>query len=602
MKLWLKILEGLVARGRGYLRRHWQLALRWRERLRLSEETFHLLLAVVVGIIGGMCNLAFHLGDDSLKLLVFHHYGDPADIAAQLTRWQRVLVPGVGGLAAGLVLWWGLRLVGKQGPSNLLEVVVAGDGRLPFRTGVVRATSSLLSISSGASIGREGLIINLAATLASKWGQLARWQPYRLRLLVACGAASGMAAAYNAPIAGAVFAAQIVLGNFAMHLFAPLVLAAVVASMVSRSFFGIEPWYTVPPYDFTRLGQLPWFLLLGVISGAAGAAFLKLLRLSRHQFGRLPARLYWRVAMAGLVVGGISVYYPEVCGNGYSATHEILSRDLPLKFLSGLFVAKVIATVLTVGAGTVGGVFTPTLFVGATLGCAFGTLLHFLDPTLNLPTGAFALVGMGSVLSATVHSPLLAMIMVFELSLNYSMMPPLMLACAVSTLVARGLHHESVYTEPLREKGLPVAGESPEPGADTQRKVGDLMREPVRPVLVTTSFREIADRFLTSQHNFFPVVDGERRLVGLVSLQDLKEHLNTGQEFYGVIAYDIMRPPGPYLTPNQSLLEALPTVLASELRNIPVVDSLVQHRLVGAVVRAEALGILSEAVAPRPEA
>jgi CIC family chloride channel protein len=302
-----------------------------------------------------------------------------------------------------------------------------------------------------------------------------------------------------------------------------------------------------------------------------------------------------------LIVGGIATIYPEVWGNGYRATHQILSEKLPLGFLTGLFVAKVVATSLTVGAGTVGGVFTPTLFVGATLGCAFGTLLHLAKLGLALPTGAFALVGMGSVLAATVHSPLLAMIMVFELSLNYSMMPPLMLACAVSTLVARRMHPESVYTEPLQEKGLPTAMESAEPGAGTLRKVGDLMREPVPPVLVTTPFREIADRILTSPHNFFPVVDGEQRMVGMVTLQDLKEHLNAGQELNGVIAYDIMQPPGPCLTPNQSLLDALPTVLASEQRNIPVVNSLVQYRLVGAVVRAEALGILSEAIAPRSE-
>src|SRR5580658_4047575 len=171
------------------------------------------------------------------------------------------MASGVGLL--GGVLHWGLRLIGQQGSTNLLEVVVAGDGRLPFRSGIVRAISSLISIGTGASIGREGGITQLSATAASQWGQLAKWPPYRLRLLVACGAAAGIAGAYNAPIAGAVFAALIVLGNFSMNLFAPLVFSSVIATMVSRSFFGIAPLYVVPPFDVPSLTKLPWFVILG---------------------------------------------------------------------------------------------------------------------------------------------------------------------------------------------------------------------------------------------------------------------------------------------------------------------------------------------------
>src|SRR5690606_34842359 len=187
----------------------------------------------------------------------------------------RFIYPALGGLAAGVILYWGLRLVGKQGSTNFLEVVVAGDGRLPFRSAVVRALSSLMSIVSGASIGREGAITQLTAMLASKCGQLAKWQPYRLRLLVACGAASGLAAAYNAPVAGAVFAAQIVLGNFSMNLFAPVVFSSVIASIISRNFFEIQP-YQVPAFTFTKVTELPWFLLLGIFCGILGAGFLKM--------------------------------------------------------------------------------------------------------------------------------------------------------------------------------------------------------------------------------------------------------------------------------------------------------------------------------------
>jgi len=715
----------VVREAHAYFQRHWQRALRIREGLRFSEEAFHLLLAGGVGVIGGLVNILFYYATELVGLLFLRQPGEAAEIAERMVPWQRVLTPTLGGLCAGLVLYWGLRMAGPLRSSNLLEVIVAGDGRLPFRSGVVKFLSSLVTIGSGGSIGREGGIVQLAATLASKWGQLAKWQPYRLRLLVGCGAASGIAAAYNAPISGAVFAALIVLGNFSMSLFAPLVFASVVATMVSRSFFGIKPWYTVPPFEFTRLMQLPWFVCLGILSGGMGAAFMKLLNQAEAAFKKLSVPIYVRLAIGGLAVGLIAIWFPGVWGNGYVVTNRILHgeygapafsagdiADLPalanklkqppqddavsqylasqlaqgtrnlltnymggaaaqlqqalahdlnrivrsgllyeaqrftnvtlsartrrlleqrpegldlmrlnrrlllevyplemsrthwreaaaagLLLLAGLVAAKLAATLVTVGSGAVGGVFTPTLFLGAGLGATFALSLQQLGAGEDLPVAAFAVVGMGSMLSATTRSPLLAMIMVFEISLDYSLMPPLMLASVVSMLVAKRLHPASIYTEPLRRKGLIVPQEATASEAAAERTVGDLMRAPVPPVRETATLREIADRFLTGANNFLPVVDGKHQLVGLAALQDLKEYLGGAEEFRGVIAYDFMRPPPPCVTPNQKLVEVLPVVLASEQRNIPVVSTLRENRLVGALPRAEVLGMFSEAIA-----
>ncbi|MCX6928835.1 MAG: chloride channel protein [Verrucomicrobia bacterium] len=718
MVLWSN--NRVIGRFNKFFRRHWQRALRVRERLRFSEETFHLLLAGGVGVIGGLVNLFFYYATESVSLLFLRQPGELVEVAERMARWQRVLTPTLGGLCAGLVLHWGLCMAGPLRSSNLLEVIVAGDGRLPFRSGVVKFLSSLVTIGSGGSIGREGGIVQLAATLSSKWGQLTQWQPYRLRLMVGCGAASGVAAAYNAPISGAVFAALIVMGNFSMSLFAPLVFSSVVATMVSRSFFGIGPWYTVPPFEFTSLTQLPWFVCLGVLSGGMGAAFMKLLNQAEAVFKRV----------GGLAVGLCAIGFPGVWGNGYVATNRILhgeygapafsagdianlkslvdkleqpnpedtvsqylatqlsqgthnlmtnyqggaapslqqalANDLnrivrsgllyeterftnvtlsartkrflqqkpegmdlvrlnrklllevyPLEMsrthwrqaaaaglllLVGLVVAKLVATLATVGSGAVGGVFTPTLFLGAGLGATFALSLQQLGAGEDLPVTAFAVVGMGSMLSATTRSPLLAMIMIFEISLDYSLMPALMLACVVSMLVARRLHPASIYTEPLRRKGLIVPQEANASEAASERTVGDLMRGPVLPVRETAALREIADRFLTGANNFLPVVDGKGQLVGLVALQDLKEYLGAEEDFRGVIAYDFMRPPPPCVTPNQRLVEVLPVVLASEQRNIPVVNTLKENRLVGALPRAEVLGMFSEAISASSKA
>ena len=579
--------------------------MRWREKLIFKEEAFHLLLAGVIGVIGGSVNLFFFYAGEMVQRLFLPQPTDPVRAAEMFAPWQRVLVPSLGGLAAGLCLYLGFRLIGRQGSSDLLEAVVAGDGRLPFRTELVKTASALMSIATGASIGREGGITQLSATLASKLGQLARWPPYRLRLLVGCGAAAGIAAAYNAPIAGAVFASLIVLGNFSMNLFAPLVCASVVAAMVSRSFFGMEPWYHVPVFPPMAFPQLPWFIVLGVLCGGVSAVFLKFLRAAKQHWDHVRLPIYAKLALAGLAVGVVAaIGFPGVCGNGYFVTNTILNGDIEQSAgafpqLTGLFFAKLLVTAITVGAGTVGGVFTPTMFLGADAGAAFGMALQHFGRATGVPDGAFALVAMGATLAGTTKSPLLAMIMAFEISLDYSLMPALMLGCVVSVLVSRQLHNESVYTEHRRLKGLLLLRESAQAGAAMDKTVGDLMNAPVPPLRETVSLREIADRFLANTNNFLPVVDGQQRLLGVVALQDLKEFLQDNQNLAGVIALDLMRPPPPCLTPGQRLVDVLPVVLASELRNIPVVSTQEERRLVGSLSRTQALAIFSEAIAEK---
>ena len=594
-----------MTRLRNLFRRYWQSALHWREKLVFKEEASHLILAALIGVIGGSVNLFFFYAGEAVQRVFLPQPIDPVQAAEMFAPWQRLAVPTLGGLAAGLILYWGFRLVGPQGSSDLLEVVVAGDGRLPFRTESVKTASALVSIATGASIGREGGITQLSATLASKFGQIAKWPPYRLRLLVGCGAAAGISAAYNAPIAGAVFASLIVLGNFSMNLFAPLVCASVVATMVSRSFFGIEPWYHVPPFPPMAPAQLPWFIVMGILCGGVSALFMKFLRAAKENFDRVNLPIYVRLTLAGLAVGIVAaIGFPGVCGNGYFVTNAILHGDYKaatggFSQLGGLFFAKLLATAITVGAGTVGGVFTPTMFLGADAGALFGMTLHHFGCATGVPSGAFALVGMGATLAGTTKSPLLAMIMAFEISLDYSLMPPLMLACVVAVLVARQLHGESVYTEHLRLKGLSLLRENEQAGAAMDKTVGDLMQPPVPPMRETATLREIADRFLASSNNFVPIVDGQQRLIGTVALQDLKEYLHNNEELAGVIALDLMRLPPKCLTPGQRLLDALPLVLASELRNIPVVSTSSENRLVGSLSRAQMLAIFSEAIAEK---
>jgi CIC family chloride channel protein len=331
--------------------------------------------------------------------------------------------------------------------------------------------------------------------------------------------------------------------------------------------------------------------------------FLKFMRSAREEWSRVPAPLYVKLMLAGLAVGvAAAIGFPGVCGNGYFATNSILhgefegSADGFLQ-LGGLFFAKLLVTAIVVGAGTVGGVFTPTMFLGAAAGALGGMTLHHFGCAVGVPSGSFALAGMGATLAGTTKSPLLAMILAFEISLDYSLMPPLMLACVVAVIVARQWNNESVYTEHLRLKGLLLMRESGQTGAVMDQTVGDLMNAPVPPVRDTASLQAIAGRFLANPNNFLPVTDKDGQIIGLVALHDLKEFLHDNQSLAGVIAQDVMRPPPPILIPGQRLLDALPLVLASELRNIPVVSTPTERRLVGSLSRDQVLSGFSEAIA-----
>ena len=596
-------------------------------RIMANEEAFHLVLAAFIGVIGGLVNLVFLFLVNSIQWIVFRHSDSPAVLAQDLDPFLRIIIPTLGGLLAGFVLLLRRHLSGSKKVTNVLEAVAVGDGRLGMRATLVHAWSSLLSIGTGASIGREGAITQLTATFASKWGQFHQWQPYRLRLMVACGAAAGLAAAYNAPIAGALFAALVLVGNFSMNLFAPLVMASVVATMVSRFWFGIEPstlsYYVLPEsIDFgqaARFSQMGWFLILGILSGIGGAFFLKSIQKVESATEKSAWPSWVKLGLAGLAVGLIALVFPGVWGNGYEITNQILKAEspetgfsvlvqgsvlesldawkIPLVVLAGLLMAKFVATVVTVGAGTVGGVFTPTLFLGAGLGAAFGQALGLLGFAEETPMVAFALVGMGSVLAATTRSPLLAMILIFEISLKYELMPPLMIGCVVATLVSQKFFKASVYSAPLHRRGLVVDQENRRMGSATDRCIGDVMVGPTSPIKETAALPEISEIFLSSPRNYLPVLSADNRLVGVISLQDVKAHLNAGDEMRAVIALDLMRPVDTVLTPNRQLMDALPEIMGSEMEMIPVVNSNREMRLVGSVSRSKTLGLMSEAIA-----
>ncbi len=444
---------------------------------RRDELTLLLLLSALVGFLGALVTVLFREGIHALEWVLGGEAGSLVVMAESLPAWKRLLLPAAGGLVAGLILQQiGARLRGRSS-TDYMEAVAVGDGWISVRHSLVKSASSLFTVASGGSIGREGAMVQLAAMVASALGRLSRFPRDRLRLLVAAGAAAGLASAYNAPIAATLFVAEIVLGSIALEHIGPLIIAAVIANATVHDILGYAPVYQLPAFSLVSDWELGLYLLLGLTAGHVAPLFLRLLERAHQLFGRMPLPLAGRMALGGLLVGAISVYEPQVWGNGYSVVNSVLHTPWAWQALLTVLVLKMLATAATHGSGAVGGAFTPTLFVGAMLGALFGTLVHTALPAGTAPPNAYAVVGMGAMLAGATHAPLMSILMVLEMTMEYQVVLPLMLAVIAAHYSARRYTGvRPMYAESLlpREADPPPASdraghpsEAPEPAKRT---------------------------------------------------------------------------------------------------------------------------------------
>jgi chloride channel protein, CIC family len=423
--------------------------------LRLTAIPATLFLAALVGVAGGLCAAAFREAMLGMQWLLTGHTGSLVGISLALEWWQRLLVPTLGGLMAGLTLHFGARFVNGQKSTDYMEALAVGNGAIPMRPSLVKSASSLLSIAFGASIGREGSMVQLAATSASWLGQRLGLSPARLRVLTACGVAAGVASVYDAPISGALFVSEIILGSIAIETLGPLLLAAAAAAVTTRYLGGAETYFRVEALAFVSPWEAVPFLAMGIGLGVVAPGYVWMLRRSRVPFARLSVPLYVRLGLGGALVGAISVYCPQVWGNGRAMVNAVLAGQWLWGALAMLLVCKLAATVATVGSGAVGGVFTPTLFTGAMLGSLVGVAVEAISPGNNAGVAAFAVVAMGGFLAATTRAPMTAMFMVFEMTLDYGIVLPLIITSVTAAFVAQRLSSGSLYSEQLQPRSAP---------------------------------------------------------------------------------------------------------------------------------------------------
>ena len=491
---------------------------------RISDWQITLLWSVAAGLLGAAATECFRLLLLWLDTAVFGPHTGMVDIARHLPWYLRIVAPAIGGLAAGGLLVLARRVTVQKATSDYMEAIVVGDGRIPVAQTLIRSGSSLLSIASGGSIGREGSMVQLSALAASVMGRWLHFPAERLRLLVACGAAAGITSAYNAPIAGAFFVAEIVLGTIAMESVGPIMVASVVANIAMRSFPGYRPAYEMPAFDDIYGAEVLLFALMGVLIGGAAAVFLRGLAAGRRQFSKLPLALPLRLALGGLIVGLISVAVPEVWGNGYSVVNGVLHNPGPWWILLALLVAKVVATFATAGSGAVGGVFTPALFVGCLVGSLFGHAAQALWPAATSASSAYAIVGMGAFLAAATQAPLMAVLMIFEMTLSYEVMLPLMSASVVAYFVARSIQGGSMYEITVHRR---------QAHDERTRLRGLQMRELIEPahtvVRPDADLATMSRLFLQYPVKYLYVTDAGERFLGVVPLKALSAAMEAEQ-------------------------------------------------------------------------
>ncbi len=554
------------------------------ERFKPGELQATLLWAGLVGFLGALSTVAFREGIRLVQLLFYHHSGSLVEAAEELVWWERLFMPIVGGLCAGLILQFGMHLARKQSSTDYMEAIALGDGKISARTTLIKSASSLFTVASGGSIGREGSMVQLSAMLASAVGRLASLPAPRLRLVVACGSAAGITAAYNAPIAGSLFVAEIVLGTIAMESFGPLLVSSVVANATVHQFLGYKSLYEIPPLHLATNREFIFFIGLGVTAGSLAPMYLELLDKSKAFFAKLNLPLFVKLMGGGTVVGIISAYYPQVWGNGYSVVNSILHTDWLWYILLTVLILKLIATAATSGSGAVGGVFTPTIFMGAALGALYGHGVHAAWPNISSTPDVYTVVGMGSFLAATTYAPLTSILMIFEMTMDYQIILPLTLACVTAYFTARFYSEDSLYSESLRKK----RSEKPVPSFASMH-ISDVLRKNPPCVNTRATFSEITKLFVEQHVNHLYVTDDKMRFHGVIPLHEIKPYLNNESLARAIVAADIAKTDFPVLTPEMKLSQALDIFAKHAGERIPVLDDLRSRKLIGVASKTDLL-------------
>ncbi|GAW91814.1 chloride channel protein [Calderihabitans maritimus] len=548
----------------------------------LSENTFLILLAILVGFGAALLGLAFRASIDLVNLLFFEK---GKNILAFLGKYYVVILPAIGGMIVGPLIYFFAREAKGHGVPEVMTAMAIRGGRIRPRVVLIKSLASAFTIGSGGSAGSEGPIVQIGAGIGSTLGQFFHLSEERLKSLVSCGAAAGIATVFNAPIAGVFFALEVISGEFSASFFSIVVISAVTASVVARAvYWGNNPVFPVAGLSLASPHELIFYVLLGILAGLFAVLEIKATYKIEDLFDEwrgIPE--YVKPAVGGLLVGIIGLAFPQVFGPGYESIEAALTGRLSLLLLVLLVFIKLLAVTLTLGSGGSGGVFAPSLFMGAMLGGALGTIVHGLFPGFTAVSGAYALVGMGAVFAGAAQAPITSIIMIFEMTNDYRIILPLMIACVISYVIASQLHPESIYTLKLLRRGIKFRHGRARTVLETIT-VGEVMHREVETVPANITVSELADLMRKSRHTGFPVLDGNQ-LVGMVTVFDIRRAMDKGindEPVSKIMSTNLI-----VTYPEENLGEALKKFAVRGVGRLPVVKQDDPEHLVGIITRSD---------------
>ncbi|MBU1416845.1 MAG: chloride channel protein [Proteobacteria bacterium] len=572
-----------------------------------------LLLLVLAVLIGSSTGLAAVFFIQLIAIIQNQSYSTVQLLFPHLGVWSYVFVPIAGALLAGPLIAWFAREAKGHGVPEVMQALVLRGGRIRPRVAIAKIIASALCIGTGGSAGREGPIVQVGSTLGSVTGQILHLSDDRIKNLVACGAASGIAATFNAPIAGVAFAIEVLMCELQVRTFGNVVIAAVSASVVSHLYLGARPAFTVPSYTMDSPITILFYLLLGLAAALVGVFFIRMLAWFEDIFDNWKFPLSLKPAVGALLLGLLGFSYlqlpginfnnpteyqlgmplieniPHVYGSGFTFIEEALHGNTSFLIMALLVFLKPLATSLTLGSGNSGGVFAPSLFIGAMLGGAMGKLFSAWQPELAGPSGAYALVGMAAVFSACARAPLTAMLIVFEMSNDYALILPLMLTAVTASHLAQYLYPESIYTNKLARRGIRFAQ-----GRDMDIMQGVQVREVMnrKPLTINKNqpLAELYQQFQETNLLGFPVLDNEKVLCGIVTLQDLEKKLSQSEiNLRSLKVEDVATLDPVTVFADEPIWTAIQKMAPRDLARLPVVARSSEKQLLGLISRSDIL-------------
>ncbi len=553
--------------------------------LRSSEHAFMVLIAIVIGILGGFGAIFFRFAIRFFQALAFGSWHYNLDYIIGLPWYIKLLAPAAGGLIVGPIVFYFAREAKGHGVPEVMESIILHGGAMRPRVVIAKITASAVSIGSGGSVGREGPIVQIGSAIGSVLGQFLKVNGSQLRTFVACGTAAGIAATFNAPIAGALFAMEIILSDFAFSQFSPIVISSVAATVISRHFLGDFPAFVIPHYELVSVWEMIPYAILGVLAAFTALLFINMLYKTEDFFDALSIPGWIKPVVGGLIIGTAGIFFPHIFGVGYGTIDLALESKLTWYFLLLLIVLKLFATSITIGSGGSGGVFAPSLFLGASLGGLVGTVVHLLFPAYSATAGAYALVGMGAVAAGAMHAPITAIIIIFELTNDYRIILPLMVACIISVLITSRFKKDSIYTLKLSRRGLDIFKQK-EANILKTVKVADVMKKKVTKIKDNTPFSKLKHIVLNNHTDYLYVADETGHVKGLIYARNIErliygfekpEENATAKDFYAPITF--------YFTPDDTLDIVLKAFESSSLNEFPVVADKYRLKLIGAVTK-----------------